>query len=186
MAGISDLKKDVLIEIDDTPFRVVGYEHAKLGRGGAIARTKLKNLRTGAVTDKTFKGSDSVDLAEVNYVESQYLYQDGDQYLFMNTSNYDQFGVNADVLGDQAKFLKDGLKVKAVMHNRSPISVELPIKLELEVTYTEPAVKGDTTSQVLKDAQLETGAHVQVPAFVKNGDLLRIDTRDGSYVERVR
>lgn len=186
MASISDIGKNSLIDIDGTPCRIVEYQHAKLGRGGAMARTKVKNLKTGAVLDITFKGSDNIDLARVDHRKVQFLYRDEDGGNFMDTSSYEQFNIPHDILGDSLDYLSEGAEVNAQFYNGACIGLDLPANLYLEVTYTEPGIKGDSVSNTLKDATLETGAKIRVPLFINIGDILKVDTRSGKYLERKR
>lgn len=183
MYSITDLKKGTLIQIDGKPYRVVDYAQKQLGRGGSIVNTKLKNLLDGSVIPKTFKGQEKIEPADVSSSKLQFLYKDGETLHFMDESSYEQFELDiSDVFGNQ--FLKDGLSVTAQLYNGRVINVELPIKISLKVLSTPDVVKGDTQSTVMKQADLETGTSVQVPIFIKTGDNIIVDTRDGSYVER--
>lgn len=184
MLSITDLKKGTLIQLEGKPFKVVEYAQKTVGRGGSIVNTKLKNLVDGSVITKTFKGAEKVESADVNTQTAQYLYSDDTALYFMDPKSYDQFEVAADVLGDDAKFLKEGMDVKAQSFNGTTINVELPVKIPLSVTEAPDVVKGDTQSTVLKEVTVETGAKVQAPMFIKAGDVIIVDTRDGSYVER--
>jgi len=180
----TDLKKGTVIQIDGQPFRVTEYAQKVMGRGGSIVNVKLKNLVTGAVIPKTFKGADKIEPAEVNSRTVQYLYSDGTDYHFMDPSSFEQFQLSNEDMADAGDFLKEGDEVQLQFFGEKVISVELPTSVSLSVTYTESVVKGDTTSSVLKDATVETGKVIKVPAFIKVGDILKIDTRDGSYIER--
>jgi elongation factor P len=182
--SITDLKKDTLIVLDGIPFKVVNYNQKQMGRGGSIVNTKLKNLLDGRVLDKTFKGSEKVEPADVSNQNAQFLYRDGERSYFMDNKTYDQFDVPTELIGDSAKFLKEGQEVQAQLFNGRVINVSLPIKVELKIDQADPAVKGDTVSNVLKSCIVETGANVQVPLFINAGDTIVVDTRDGSYVER--
>lgn len=180
----TDLKKGTVIQIDGQPFRVTEYAQKVMGRGGSIVNVKLKNLITGAVIPKTFKGADKIEPAEVQGRAVQYLYTDGSSYHFMDPGSFEQFELGSEDLADAAGFLKESDEVTLQFFGAKVINVELPTSVSLKVTYTETAVKGDTTSSIQKDATLETGKVIKVPAFIKEGDLLKIDTRDGSYIER--
>jgi elongation factor P len=184
--SITDLKKGTLVQIDGQPWRVVEYSQKVMGRGGSIVNVKLKNLIGGNVLERTFKGSEKVDPAEVSAQAVQFLYRDGADFHFMNSRTYDQFVLRADVVGDAARFLKDGMEVSALHFTGRVIAVELPVKVSLTVVEAEPGIKGDTVSAVTKTARLETGASVQVPVFVNAGDRVVVDTRDGSYIERTK
>lgn len=180
----TDLKKGTVIQIDGQPFRVTDYAQKVMGRGGSIVNVKLKNLVTGAVIPKTFKGADKIEPAEVSNRTVQYLYADGNDFHFMDPESFEQFQLPAEDMEDASNYLKEGDEVQLQFFGEKVINVELPKSLFLEVTYTESVVKGDTTSSVLKDATLETGLVIKVPAFIKVGDVVKVDTRDGSYLER--
>ena len=180
----TDLKKGVVCQIDGQPFRVTDYNQKVMGRGGSIVNVKLKNLITGAVIPKTFKGQDKIEPAEVSTQTVQYLYNDGATYFFMEPDTFEQFELSADLMDESKDFLKEGETLSLQFFDGKVINVELPKNLYLEVTYTEDVVKGDTTSSVLKDATLETGAIVKVPAFIKTGDIISVDTATGEYRER--
>lgn len=182
--GITDLKKGVLVQIDGKPMRVIEYNQKVIGRGGSIVNVRLKSLLDGAVIPKTFKGSDRLDEANVQNRTVQYLYTDGSTYFFMDGKTFEQFELPADFVDEAANYLKDGDEVILQFFDDRVINVELPNNLYLEVTYAETVVKGDTTSSVLKDATLETGKVIKVPAFIKVGDVVKVDTRTGEYLER--
>ena len=183
MYGVTDLKKGTLIQLDGKPYRVVDYAQKQMGRGGSIVNTKLKNLLDGSVIPKTFKGQEKVESADVTNNKLQFLYKADTTLHFMDESTYEQFELSSeDVTG--AEFLKDGMSVTAQLYEGRVINVELPVKISLEVLSTPDVVRGDTQSTVMKQAELETGTTVQVPIFIKTGDNVIIDTRDGSYVER--
>lgn len=184
MYSPTDLKKGTVIQIDGKPFRVTEYGQKVMGRGGSIVNVKLKNLIDGSVIPKTFKGQDKIEPAEVNSRTVQYLYTDGADFHFMDPESFEQFQLSADVIEDAASYLKEGDELQLQFFDGKVINVELPNSLFLEVVYTEDVVKGDTTSSVLKDAKLETGLVIKVPSFIKVGDILKVDTRDGSYIER--
>lgn len=184
--GVTDLKKGTIFQLDGTPYRVVEYAQKVMGRGGSIVNVKIKSLIDGRVLDKTFKGNESIEPADVTNKNVQYLYADADKFHFMDEDTYEQFELAADVIGDQAGYLKEGDKVQAQLFNGQVTSVELPKNVPLKVTYAENAVKGDTSSAITKDAELETGIKVKVPAFIKTGDVISVDTTTGAYRERIK
>ena len=180
----TDLKKGTVIQLDGQPFRVTDYAQKVMGRGGSIVNVKLKNLVTGAVIPKTFKGADKIEPAEVTTRTGQYLYADGNDFYFMDPESFEQFQLPSDIVDEAAQYLKEGDMLSLQFFGDKVINVELPKSIFLEVTYAETVVKGDTTSSVQKDATLETGMTIKVPAFIKTGDIIKVDTRDGSYLER--
>lgn len=180
----TDLKKGTVCQIDGQPYRVIEYGQKVMGRGGSIVNVKLKNLITGAVIPKTFKGQDKIEPAEVSNRTVQYLYNDGETYFFMDPESFEQFELSADLVDEASGFLKEGENLTLQFFGDRVINVELPKNIYLEVTYAEDVVKGDTTSSVLKDATLETGVTVKVPAFIKVGDVISVDTTTGEYRER--
>lgn len=180
----TDLKKGVVIQIDGKPFRVIEYSQKVMGRGGSIVNVKIKNLIDGSVLPKTFKGQDKIDSAEVSNQTVQYLYNDASGFYFMDPDTFEQFQLPVDAVEDSAGYLKEGDSVTLQSFDGRVINVELPKNVYLEVTYAEDVVKGDTTSNVLKDATLETGITVKVPAFIKTGDVISVDTETGAYRER--
>lgn len=180
----TDLKKGTVIQLDGQPYRVTEYAQKVMGRGGSIVNVKLKNLISGAVIPKTFKGADKIEPAEVSNRTVQYLYTDGSEFHFMDPASFEQFQLSADDMEEASDYLREGDEVSLQFFGDKVINVELPKSLYLEVAYTENVVKGDTTSSVLKDARLETGLTIKVPAFIKTGDIVKVDTRDGSYLER--
>ena len=184
--SITELKKGVLFQLDGVPFRVVDYNQKVMGRGGSIVNVRIKSLIDGKVLEKTFKGNEQLDRADVSNQTVQYLYSDGSTFFFMNEDTFEQFEINADLVGDGAGYLKEGDKVTLQFFDGNPINVELSKNVPLLVTYTEDAVKGDTSSSITKDATLETGITIRVPAFIKQGDLISVDTSNGSYRERVK
>jgi len=184
--GITDLKKGTLFQWEGEPFRVVEYNQKVMGRGGSIVNVRIKSLLDGKVLEKTFKGNEQLQSADVTNQTVQYLYNDGSTFHFMNGDSFEQFEVSADLVGDGAGYLKEGDQVTLQFFNDQPINVELPKNVPLKVVYTENVVKGDTTSSVLKNAELETGITVKVPAFIKQGDLISVDTTSGAYRERVK
>lgn len=180
----TDLKKGVVCAIDGKPYRVIEYAQKVMGRGGSIVNVKLKNLIDGSVIPKTFKGQEKIDVAEVSNKTVQYLYADGDSFHFMDPESFEQFELSAEIVDSAAQYLKEGDEITLQFFEGSVINVELPKNLYLEVTYTVDVVKGDTTSSVLKDATLETGLVIKVPAFIKVGDVVSVDTATGDYRER--
>lgn len=180
----TDLKKGIVCQIDGKPYRVTDYNQKVMGRGGSIVNVKLKNLIDGSVIPKTFKGQDKIERAEVTNRKVQYLYSDGTDFHFMDPESFEQFQLGADIVDVAAPYLKEGDELNLQFFGEKVINVELPKNLFLEVTYTEDVVKGDTTSSVLKDATLETGLVVKVPAFIKVGDVISVDTTTGEYRER--
>lgn len=180
----TDLKKGTVCQIDGKPYRVIEYGQKVMGRGGSIVNVKLKNLLDGSVIPKTFKGQDKIEPAEVASKTVQYLYHDGDMFCFMDPENFEQFELSNDVVDEAKNYLKEGCELNLQVFDGRVINVELPKNLYLEVTYTEDVVKGDTTSSVLKDATLETGLIIKVPAFIKQGDIVSVDTATGEYRER--
>lgn len=184
--SITDLKKGTLFQWEGEPYRVVEYSQKVMGRGGSIVNVRIKSLIDGKVLEKTFKGNEQLDSADVSNQNVQYLYSDGATFFFMNEETFEQFEIPSDLIGDGAGYLKEGDRVQLQFFDGRPINVELPKNVPLKVTYTENVVKGDTTSSVLKDATLETGITVKVPAFIKQGDLISVDTSTGAYRERVK
>lgn len=184
--NITDLKKGTIFQWEGEPFRVVDYKQKVMGRGGSIVNVRIKSLLDGKVLDKTFKGNEQLDTADVTGQAAQYLYSDGGVFYFMNEETFHQFEVPADMVGDGAGFLKEGDRVQLQFWGDRPIAIELPKNVPLKVTYTEDAVKGDTSSAITKDATLETGITIKVPAFIKQGDIISVDTTTGVYRERVK
>ncbi|MDO4611886.1 MAG: elongation factor P [Candidatus Saccharibacteria bacterium] len=184
MYGPTDLKKNTLITLDGQPYKVVEYSQKVMGRGGSIVNVKVKNLITGALLPKTFKGQDKIESAEVTTRKVQYLYKDDEKFYFMDPETFEQYELGNDLVGDSKDFMKDGDEMEIQFYNGTPINLVLPKNLWLTVTYTESVVKGDTTSSVMKDATLETGLVIKVPAFVKEGDTVSVDTETYEYRER--
>ena len=180
----TDLKKGVVVQIDGKPFKVIDYNQKVLGRGGSIVNVKLKNLIDGSVIPKTFKGQEKIEPAEVTNRTVQYLYSDGTDFHFMDPQSFEQFHLPADTIEESAGYLKEGEELSLQSFEGTIINVELPKNVYLTVTYAENVTKGDTSSSVLKDATLETGLIVKVPAFIKNGDVISVDTSTGEYRER--
>lgn len=184
--SITDLKKSTLFQLDGVPYRVVDYAQKVMGRGGSIVNVRIKSLLDGRVLEKTFKGNEQLDTADVNSQGVQYLYNDGRTFFFMNEETFEQFEVSAELVGDSAGLMKEGDKVALQLFDGRPINVELPKNVPLKVTYAESVVKGDTSTSVTKDATLETGITIRVPAFVKTGDVVSVDTTNLTYRERVK
>lgn len=184
MYNPTNLKKGTIIQLDSKPFKVIDYNQKVLGRGGSIVNVRLKNLIDGSVIPKTFKGADKIEPADVTNQKVQYLYSDDSQYHFMNPDTFEQFALSAALVEEAVLYLKEGNELDLQFFGTGIINVALPKNLYLKVTYTENVVKGDTSSNVLKDATVETGLVVKVPAFIKNGDVISVDTATGEYRER--
>ncbi|MFC1638615.1 elongation factor P [Patescibacteria group bacterium] len=184
MLGISDIKSGKCIVLDGEPYRVLYEEHSKTGRAGAVLRTKLKNLITGAALEKTFQGAEKVEEADVSRTKAQYLYVEGDEYAFMDNESYEQFNLNKEVLEDVIGYLIEGTEVTILNFNDNPINIELPIKMNLKVVDAPPGIKGDTASGGDKLVTLETGLKVTVPLFINNDDIIVVNTEKGEYVSR--
>lgn len=184
MLSLSDIKTGKNIVLNEEPYTVMYHEHSKTGRAGAVLRTKLKNLRTGAVLDKTFQGYDKVDEAEVIKTKAQYLYRDGNEYYFMDNENFEQFFLSADVLKETVSYLIEGTEVDILHFADSPINIDLPIKMKLRVVEAPPGVRGDTVSAGTKTVTLETGKKVNTPLFVDTDDYIIVNTQTGEYVSR--
>lgn len=182
--GHNDLKKGVVIELERAPHQVVESSHVATGRGAGVMRAKLKNLITGAVFEKSFRAADKVPAADLAKINMQFLYRDDAQYHFMNQDSYEQIALDTQLVGDLGKFLKEGEKAIVLFYNNRPISIDIGNNVLLGVERTEPGVKGDTATSALKPATLETGIEVMVPLFINAGDVIKVDTRDGKYLER--
>ena len=180
----NDLKRGMTLDLDGTLYQVIEFQHVKPGKGGAFVRTKLRNLKTGAVVDRTFNAGVGVGLAIVERREMQYLYRDGENFVFMDTATYDQSSVPAAVVGEMAGYLTEGATAEVSTHEGTAIGIELPASVVLRVARTDPGVRGDRVSGAMKPATLETGLVVQVPLFVEEGDLVKVDTRTGEYLTR--
>ncbi len=182
MAG--DFRNGITFEMDGQVYQVVEFQHVKPGKGAAFVRTKLKNMITDATIEKTFSPSDKLPRAHIERKDMQYLYNDGQLYYFMDVETYEQIPLSEEILGDSLKFIKENMTVKLLFYKDNVIGIEPPNFVELEVIQTEPAIKGDTVTGATKPATVETGALVKVPLFINNGDVIRIDTRTGEYMER--
>ncbi len=184
MVVAGDFKNGVTFELDGQVMQVVEFQHVKPGKGAAFVRTKMKNVITGAVIERTFNPTEKFESAFIDRKEMQYLYADGDLYYFMDEETYEQLPLNGDKLGDNFKFVKENTVCKIISYKGNVFGVEPPFFVELEVTDTEPGVRGDTATNVTKQATLETGAQIRVPIFINNGDVIKIDTRTGEYLSR--
>ncbi len=185
MAALNALRNGLVIRIEDIVYTVVDCQHVKPGKGGAFARTKIKRVRDGAVLDRTFRASETIDTVRLTDQEMQFLYSEGEMLWFMDNETFDQHPLPATLLGEGVKYLKEGENVTVKMDGTTPLAVELPTFVELQIVETDPGLRGDTVSGGTKPAKLETGAVVNVPLFVKNETTIKVDTRNGKYVERV-
>jgi elongation factor P len=185
MASTADIKNGVVLNIDGQLWSIVEFQHVKPGKGGAFVRTKMKNVVTGKVVDKTYNAGAKIDIETVDRRDYQYLYNDGDSFVFMDQTDYDQINVPATVVGDAANYMLENQIATIAMNNGNPLYVELPASVVLEVTYTEPGLQGDRSSAGTKPATLETGYEIQVPLFLETGTKVKVDTRTGDYLGRV-
>ena len=185
MATTNDIKNGSVLNIDGQLWTVIEFQHVKPGKGGAFVRTKLKNVMTGKVVDRTFNAGTKVDFETVDRRDYQYLYQDGDGYVFMDLTDYDQITVSNTVVGDAKNYMLENQSVQIAMNNGIPLYIELPTSVVLEITYTEPGLQGDRSTGGTKPATVETGLEIQVPLFLEQGTKVKIDTRDGSYLGRI-
>ncbi|MFA5111947.1 MAG: elongation factor P [Desulfobaccales bacterium] len=186
MYSTAEFKKGLKVEIDGIPYTIVDFQHVKPGKGGAFVRTKLKSLLTGRVVDQTFRSGEKVKKPDLMEREMQYLYADGDGYYMMDNETYEQIRLTADQVGEARLYLTENMNVKILFFNQQPVGVEVPLFVELEVAQTEPGVKGDTAAGGTKPATLESGVTIQVPLFLNEGDRVKVDTRTGTYIERVK
>lgn len=184
--SITDLKKGTIFQLDGSPYKVIDYSQKVMGRGGSIVNVRIKSLLDGRVQEKTFKGSEQLERADVISRPVQFLYADESDYYFMDTDTYDQFSLAASLMEDKKGYLKEGDKVTAQLFQARVINIELPKNVPLKVTYTEDAVKGDTSSAITKEALVETGLTIKVPAFIKQNDIISVDTSSGTYRERLK
>jgi elongation factor P len=184
MYSTTDFRKGLRIEMDGIPFEIVEFQHFKPGKGGAMVRTRLRNILTGRIHENTFRSGEKVGRPDMEVREMQFLYHDGGDLIFMDLTTYEQMPIKAETTGGKDGYLKDSQMVQVLMYNGAPIDVELPVSLVFEVRETEPGVKGDTVSNVTKPATLETGLVVQVPIFINTGDRIKVDTRNGAYLNR--
>ena len=185
MISAGDFRNGITIEYENSIYQIIEFQHVKPGKGAAFVRTKLKNIISGGVVEKTFRPTEKCPQARIDRKDMQYLYEDGDLYYFMDTESYDQVGLNADKVGDSLKFVKENEMVKVCSHNGNVFAIEPPLFVELTITDTEPGFKGDTATGASKPSTVETGATVSVPLFVNTGDVIKIDTRTGEYLSRV-
>ena len=185
MASTADFKNGLVLRMDDQLWQIMEFQHVKPGKGGAFVRTKMKNITTGKVVDKTFNAGAKVEFATVDRSDYQYLYQDGADYVFMDVKDYDQITVPGAVVGDAAKYMLENTQVVIALHEGTPLYLEMPASVVLEITYTEPGLQGDRSSAGTKPATVETGAEIQVPLFVEQGTRVKVDTRTGDYLGRV-
>ena len=185
MASTTDIKNGAVLKIDGNLWSVVEFQHVKPGKGGAFVRTKLRNVTSGKVVDRTFNAGAKIETATVDRSDYQYLYQDGDDYVFMDMKTYDQINFPATVVGDAANYMLESQTATIAMHEGNPLYIELPASVVLEITYTEPGLQGDRSTGGTKPATVETGYEIQVPLFMEEGTRVKVDTRDGSYSGRV-
>jgi len=185
MIDVNELRKGVTFELDGNLFKVIEYAHHKPGRGNATIRIKARNLRSGATLEKTFISGNQVQEARLDFHNVQYLYNDGDNYYFMDQETFEQPGITKEVLGDTVNFLQEGMECKLTFYRGEPLDIELPTSVDLKVVHADMAIRGDTATGVTKKVRVETGVEVQVPNFVKEGDTIRVDTRTGEYLTRV-
>ena len=184
MYSTTDFRKGLKIEIDGTPFEIIEFQHLKPGKGGAMVRTKLRNILNGRVLDNTFRSGEKVDRPNLESRDMQFLYHEGENLVFMDMTTYDQMDMPAEATDGKSNYLKDGQVCRVLLYNDKPLDIEIPASLVLEVTATEPGAKGDTVSNVTKPATLETGVVIQVPIFVNTGDRIKVDTRTNAYLGR--
>ncbi len=185
MISAGDFRNGITIELDNSVYQIIEFQHVKPGKGAAFVRTKLKDIKNGGVVERTFRPTEKCPQAHIDRKDMQYLYKDGELYTFMDTETYDQVQLSADLVGDALKFVKENEICKVCSHNGSAFSIEPPLFVELDITETEPGFKGDTATGASKPAIVETGAQVMVPLFVETGDKIKIDTRTGEYLSRV-
>ncbi len=185
MISTNDLNTGLTIELDGDVYQVIDFQHSKSGRGSAFVRTKLRNIEEGYVINKTFKGGEKVETAHVDKKKMQFLYWDGSDYIFMDNDTYDQFHLSEEQLGKKVKYLKENMELEIAVYQKRPIDIDLPTFVELKVESAPPSIKGNTVSGGTKPATMETGLVVQVPLFINEGDVVKIDTRSDEYIERV-
>ena len=185
MLSTTDFRRGLKIELDNIPYEIVDFQHVKPGKGGAFVRTKLRNMLNGRVVENTFRSGEKMGKPDMETRSMQYLYKDGTDFVFMDMESYEQFSVEQDVLGDKGRFLVDGMELTMLMYNGKPLDIDLPSSVVLEITHTEPGVKGDTVSGATKPATLSTGLTITVPLFVNEGEKVKVDTRSGEYLGRV-
>lgn len=186
MATTNDIKNGMVLDLDGQLWSVIWFQHHKPGKGGAMVKTTLKNVMSGKTVDKTFNAGLKIETANVDKRDMQYLYHDGDSYVFMDNATYDQLNIPESVVGDAKDFLLDNQEAMVALHEGIPLYIELPASVELLIDYTEPGLQGDRSSGGTKPAKLETGREIQVPLFITSGEKVKVDTRDGSYLGRVQ
>ncbi|HDP67013.1 MAG TPA: elongation factor P [Candidatus Marinimicrobia bacterium] len=186
MASTADIRNGLIINLNGDLLRVIEFQHVKMARGGARIRTKLKNVRTGQVVENTFRSGEKIEIARLEAVEMQYLYFDGNNYIFMNTETFEQIALTPPIFKEPSQFIKENDVVKVLFYGKEAVDIEIPPHVNLEIVETEPGIKGDTVTGATKSAVLETGLTIQVPLFLNVGDAVRIDTRSASYVERIK
>ncbi len=186
MATTSDFKVNAMLKYNNDIYAIVDFQHVQTGRGGAYYQTKMRNVKTGKIIENRYRSGENVDMVSVNRRNFQFLYKDGEHLVFMSLEDYNQIYVSASILGDEIKFLKDNENVIIAFNDETVLSVDVPQHVNLRVTSTEPGLRGDTATNVLKPATLETGASINVPLFVNEGDLIRLDTKSSAYIERVK
>jgi len=185
VVSTKDLKNGMVLDLDGQLWSVIWFQHHKPGKGNTVVRTKLKHILSGKVVDRTFNSDVKVDTAQVDRREMQYLYHDGEAYVFMDTASYDQRTLSEDVVGDAKNYLLENQNATVALHDGNPLYIDLPTSVELEVTYTEPGLQGDRSTGGTKPATVETGLQINVPLFITTGERVKVDTRDGSYLGRV-
>ncbi|MDD5748876.1 MAG: elongation factor P [Actinomycetota bacterium] len=185
MISTSDFRNGLVVKLEGSLFRIVEFQHVKPGKGGAFVRTKVKNVETGAVLEKTFRAGEKFEEAVLENRQMQFLYREGENYVFMDVETYEQMGIPPDVIGEAAQFLVENQEISVFVHKGKPVTVEIPFSANLKVSKAEPWLKGDTSGAATKPVVLETGLKVQVPLFVEEGDTIKVDTRTGKYIERV-
>ncbi len=185
MINAGEIKKGIIIELENQLYSIVDFQHIKMGRGSAQVRLKLRNVRNGAIADKSFQSGEKFSRVRLEHQTVQFLYKDGDDYNFMDTESFDQIVLNRAVLGDAVNYLKENTNLELLSHNEESIGVDMPITVDLEIVQTEPGFKGDTATGGTKPATVETGLVVNVPLFVQQGETIKVDTRTGTYLERV-
>ncbi|HLF86896.1 MAG TPA: elongation factor P [Nitrospiria bacterium] len=186
MISTNEIRNGAKIEVDGEPFIIVEFQHVKPGKGGAFVRTKLRSLKTGNVVDRTFRSGDKLEEPDIDEMEMQFLYSAEGQYFFMDTKSYEQIFILQEHLGESKNFLKENMVAKIIFYEGKPLSVELPIFVELKIVKTDPGIRGDTATGGTKVATVETGANVKVPLYLEEGAVIKVDTRSGEYVERVK
>ncbi|ALV45528.1 translation elongation factor P (EF-P) [Arthrobacter alpinus] len=185
MATTNDIKNGTVLKLEGQLWNIIEFQHVKPGKGGAFVRTKMRNILSGKVVDKTFNAGLKIETATVDRSDFQYLYKDGEDFVFMDNANYDQLTVSGKTIGDATNYMLENINVTIALHEGSPLYIELPPSVQLRITYTEPGLQGDRSSAGTKPATVETGLEIQVPLFVENNTLVKVDTRDGSYLGRV-